>query len=404
MKRPSRKFTLAGNGLLIIVILAVYCLGALGRPLPALQPVTANLQLKNPTASAALKWPAVGQAAVGINPSGVLALHGEQTAIPIASTAKVLTALMVLKQRPLAAHQSGPKITLTSADVKIYHQYVAGDGSVSAVTAGETLTEYQMLQAILLPSANNIADSLAIWAFGSLPAYANFANGYIRQLGLTHTHVGSDASGYDPTTVSTAHDLVLLGEAAMQEPALAEIVGQTSADLPVAGKIQNVNGLLGTDGIIGVKTGNTEQAGGVFLAAKQATIAGKKLILIAAVVGSNSLYDAMVGSLPLLASAQENFSAAEILPAKTVVGSYKLPWGGTVTAVSDKPLATLAWNGSMIPSEIKLKAINPSTKPGQIVGAVQLPQSPVSAAQTVSASLSEAISQPSVTWRLRHPI
>lgn len=403
MSKTFNKLSGAVKLISLIVTLAVYSGWALLRPIDPIQPTAVSLDLVNKTKLSNLSWPAKGQAAVGITPSGVLATHGEQTPVPIASTAKVLTALAVLKKRPLKLGQAGPNIPITQSDVKIYNNYVAGDGSVTAVQAGEILTEYQMLQAVLLPSANNIADSLAIWAFGSLDGYAAFANGYIRQLGLTNTHVGLDASGYDPTTVSTAHDLVLLGEAAMQEPVLAQIVGQATADLPVAGKIRNVNGLLGSYGIVGIKTGNTDYAGGVFLAAQSIVVGNKKLTLVSAVAGSDNLFDSMVTSLPLLDSAKNNFTESTILKQGTTVGTYTTKWNAKVFAKTTGDLRTTAWGQSKIPSEVILKAADVGAVAGSNIGAVLVSQSPVGTGDSVAVVLDSNIPGPSKTWRLTHP-
>ena len=389
----------------VIVLLAVgYSAWALVRPLPLIVPRVVALPPVTAGVSNSLAWPSQGQAAVGINPSGVLALHGDEQPVPIASTAKVLTALMVLKKHPLALRQSGPKILITADDVRLYDNYLASNGSVTAVADGETLTQYQMLQAILLPSANNIADSLAIWAFGSLTNYASFANNYSRQLGLTHTHVGSDASGFDPSTVSTAHDLVLIGEAAMQDPVLAEIVGQSSASVPVAGTIQNVNGLLGTNGIVGVKTGNTDQAGGVFLAAQQAIISGKSLVLISAVVGTPTLFDAMKSSLPLLDSAQHNFTRTHLVTAHTTIGSYAAPWGSTTTAITAGSIASVVWNGSTVTPIVDLQTLSVPAKAQTMTGTLRLPQSTFGPALTASVVTTTALGRPSWLWRLTHPV
>ena len=400
-KRSVRKKPLLS--LFLVLIIGVYCCYALVRPIAPIHPMAANLHLQSGTISNQLVWPSQGQAALGINPSGVLATNGVQTAVPIASTAKVLTALCVLHKKPLAAHQMGPNITLNDADVALYSNYVAENGSVTPVQSGEVLSEYQMLQAILLPSANNVADSLAIWAFGSLDNYAAYANNYVRQLGLTHTHVGTDASGYSASTVSTAHDLVLIGEAAMQEPALADIVGQTSADLPVAGTVKNVNALIGVNNIVGVKTGNTDEAGGVFLAAKQATISGHKLVIVSAVVGTRTLGEALVGSLPLLSSAEKNFATTEILPTKAIVGRYPLRWAPSTSAVIPSPLTALMWRGASVPTEVRLQPVSLGSRAGTVVGQVHIPQSPVGPAQTVPVILASDIRGPSTTWRLLHP-
>jgi D-alanyl-D-alanine carboxypeptidase (penicillin-binding protein 5/6) len=390
--------------LITFILIGVYCLWALGRPLAPIEPVKSSLKLESMTVSNQLAWPSKGQAAVGTNPSGVLATFGEQKPVPTASVAKVFTALMVLKKRPIKLGETGPIINITEADVQSYRDYLAGDGSVIPVQVGEDLTQYQMLQAIMLPSANNVADSLAIWAFGSLENYTKFANDYIRQLGLTNTVIGSDASGYDASTVSTAHDLVLLGEAAMQEPVIAEIVGQPSAVLPVAGSVQNRNFLLGPDGLAGIKTGTTVAAGGVFLAAKQVTINGMPLTLVSAIVGAENTFNAQVESVPLLKSVQNNFAETKVLSKGSVVGHYKSQWGDTVTAVTTKPLSTLAWKGSMVPTNVEIDATSATAESGQVVGSVQVPRSPVSIAHKVPVALTGSFSQPSLAWRLTHPL
>ena len=176
----------------------------------------------------------------------------------MASEAKLITALAVLKKYPLALNQAGPAITLGPSDVAIYDKYQSENGSDLVVVNGEKLTEYQMLQAMLLPSADNIADSLAIWAFGSLTDYTVFANQYVKSQGLSETTVGSDASGFDPSSMTTAANLVNIGQLVMTNPVLASIVGQpTATGFPVVGTIKNVNLVLGKDNIIGIKTGNT---------------------------------------------------------------------------------------------------------------------------------------------------
>jgi len=243
--------------------------------------------------------------------SGVLATHGEQAARPTASTAKLITALTVLKKYPLRDGESGPTLTMSRSDIELLVKYTDLDGSeIGKVVVGEKLTEYQMLQAMMLPSANNMADSLAIWAFGSLQAYQEAANNYLAELGLHDTHVGTDASGLDPSTVSTAHDLVLIGEAAMQNPVLAEIAALPNVNgFPLVGTITNVNTLLGHEGIVGIKTGNSDEAGGVFVfAAKQTLPNGQTVTIVGVVQGLPSLADALQATPPLLRSITQNIN------------------------------------------------------------------------------------------------
>ena len=117
------------------------------------------------------------------------------------------------------------------------------------------MTERQALQALLLPSANNIAAVLARWDAGSADRFVARMNATARSLGMTHTRY-TDPSGYDDATVSTAADQVRIVDRAMRLPVFASIVATPSATLPVAGTVHNTNTLLGHDGFVGVKTGS----------------------------------------------------------------------------------------------------------------------------------------------------
>jgi serine-type D-Ala-D-Ala carboxypeptidase (penicillin-binding protein 5/6) len=94
-----------------------------------------------------------------------------------------------------------------------------------------------------------------------------------------------DASGLDPATTSTAADQVRLGISAMRVPALAAITGESTAALPVAGVVRNTNALLGQDGIVGLKTGSTQAAGGCLLVAAWQQVNGHNILIVAAAFG-----------------------------------------------------------------------------------------------------------------------
>ncbi len=391
--------------LLVVVLAAGYAAWTLKRPLPRLAPTRASSIIQAEAPAGALAWPAAGQSAVGIAGTQTLETSGAQTSKPTASTAKLITALSVLRQKPLAPGQQGPTITLTDRDVALFNSYNAQGGSVVQVVAGEQISEYQMLEAMLLPSANNMADSLAIWAFGSLDAYAAYANDYVSQLGLGSTHIGSDASGLSPTTTSSAHDLVKLGETAMQNPVLAQIVGQSTASgLPVVNTVKNVNFLLGTSNIVGVKTGNSDEAGGVFVGAARVTVNDKPVTIVTAVLDSPTLFTSMKDSLALIRSAQANFKPVTVVKAGAVVGSYNVPWGGSIPAVATQNLTLNAWGSSMVTSKTLLEGIPANSQAGRSVGSVTVQKSALNNQTSVTVKLQAAPSKPSAWWRLSHPL
>src|ERR671937_3001737 len=112
-------------------------------------------------------WPARGQAAFIRSGQSQIHASPNQHAAPIASLAKLMTAYLVLRNHPLAVGEDGPTITLTDADIADTDRRRGQRESVVSVAAGEQLTELQALQALLLPSANNIAAVLARWDAGS---------------------------------------------------------------------------------------------------------------------------------------------------------------------------------------------------------------------------------------------
>ena len=306
--RSSKRRKHRGSSLFVAAILLIggtgiylYQHSATGQSTaaPISQPQVGTIESDN------LPWPSYGEAAIGAEGYGTTA-HGEQAAVPTASVAKIMTALAVLKKESLGVGEQGPTITLTQQDVDIYNYYSAHDGSRVAVSVGENISEYQTLEAMLLPSGNNMADTLADWAFGSVETYSNYANSLAASYGLTNSDFTS-ASGFPPSTVSTAQDLVKLGEVALQNPVIAQIVAEQSADIPVVGSISNTNRLLGTDGIDGIKTGNSNQDEGVFMGSRTVKLPdGRTIQLVSVVMDASSLDEALSDTIPLLETAAQN--------------------------------------------------------------------------------------------------
>ncbi|HKU58783.1 MAG TPA: hypothetical protein VJP39_04185 [Gaiellaceae bacterium] len=229
-------------------------------------------------------WPAYGQAAFVQTGQSHVHAGPNQHPAAIASVAKVMTAYLVLHDHPLEPGEDGPTITLTDLDVADTDRRREREESVVSVVAGEQLTERQALQALLLPSANNIAAVLARWDAGSADRFVAQMNATARGLGMTHTRY-TDPSGYDDATVSTAADQVRIVEQAMRLPVFAHIVATPSATLPVVGTVSNTNALLGHDGFVGVKTGSDDAAGGCFAFRAIRWIHGKRTAITGVVLG-----------------------------------------------------------------------------------------------------------------------
>jgi D-alanyl-D-alanine carboxypeptidase (penicillin-binding protein 5/6) len=188
--------------------------------------------------------------------NGRLAASPNEQPAPIASLAKVMTAYLTLERYPLSGAQDGFTITVSEEQAQ-----VEGQGqSVVAVRAGEQLTERQLLEALLIPSANNIARMLAAEVADSEARFLAEMNAEARALGMDNT-IYTDPSGFDPNTVSTAADQLRVFHRAMRFSVFRQIVSMDSVTLPVAGTLTNYNPLI-AEGYAG-KTGSDSAAGGV---------------------------------------------------------------------------------------------------------------------------------------------
>jgi D-alanyl-D-alanine carboxypeptidase (penicillin-binding protein 5/6) len=224
-------------------------------------------------------WPNEGQAAYQLGKADPVASPSERP-VPIASVAKVMTAYLTVDGGSL----DDAFLTVTPRDVVDTARRRANDESVVPVVVGERLTRRQALQALLLPSANNIAVMIARRVSGSVRGFVASMNRAARAMGMRDTHY-TDPSGLDAATVSTASDQLRLAQAAMKKDELVEIVGSPWADLPVAGRVQNTDTLLGKAGFVGIKTGSHDAAGGCFMFRTYRLVDGNVTILTGVVLG-----------------------------------------------------------------------------------------------------------------------
>ena len=245
-------------------ILALYAAAGLGAATPVsagTSPLLGASALEQvvPGRAPSFAWPASGEGAVAVAGVGLVAASPDQRRVPIASLTKMMTTLIILRDHPLAPGQAGPTFTISLQDVEEWEREARAGDSVVEVKAGEVLTEYQALEALLIPSADNIADRLALWDAGSLRAFVAKMNALTRTFKLGATHY-ADPSGLDPRSASTASDQAYLAAQLMAYPVVRAIVRRRRINLPVVGILPNRNPALEVDGVIGVKGGYTSQA------------------------------------------------------------------------------------------------------------------------------------------------
>lgn len=209
---------------------------------------------------APLAWPSVGSAALDIPSLGVREGYHDQV-VPIASLTKMMTVYVALQHLPLGLDETGPCHVVTSDDVATYEAMVDLDESSVEVSVGEQLCESDLLNGVLVHSSGNYAVMLANMVAGTNDAFISLMNQEAVTLGLSGTHY-DDVTGFSSESVSTALDQARLAVLLMKSPLVRSIVVQPSVTLPLAGTVSSYTPFVGTDSVIGVKSGRTAEAGG----------------------------------------------------------------------------------------------------------------------------------------------
>lgn len=395
---PVRKKTKAPRfvgWIAVFVLLATSGLAVtkIMQPIAPIEATAMVLQQSTNTGTS-LHWPLESQSAIGDIQRGVLDEKPGAKPLPTASTAKLITALVVLEQKPLGLKEKGPQIVMSDEDMQRYKVYYDNDGSTAVIEKGQALTQYELLQGTLIMSSNNYADSLAVWAFGSLEKYREAAQQYVQKIGAEHTTIGSDASGYAPDTVSTAHDLVLVGIEAYKHPVLREIMAQKSVTLPLNQLRNNTNWLIGESGVVGGKTGNSDQAGGVFVGIGQTLVDGQEQVMVAVVQGEKTPYGAIEQTERLLNEAYPLYKTTLVFKRGSTIATYSTPWGETYDAVTQSDLTAMAWNNHPPRTTLHTFSLTVPVTKQAVVGNLQI------SGKNYPLKLTRDASAPTWLWRL----
>lgn len=403
--RRGRAATIGGAGAGVVAVLLGAGVGVqLSRPVPRPRvQQTLPRTYTVPGHPTGLPWPRVGQAALYLDGFGWLGSTAPEPAVPIASVTKVMTALVVLRDHPLQVGESGPSVTVSVADAQLYRSEGAAGDSVVPVVAGESLTELQLLEGLLVPSGDNLAVLLADWVSGSESAFVTRMNRLADSLGLAQTHF-ADSSGLDPASVSSARNLVTLARFAMRSPVFAAVVAMPGVDLPVVGGVRNYNRLLGSDGVVGVKTGWTSSAGGCLLVVQRRWLLGRRRELVAAVLGqpggSLSALVGAAGAASSLLSAGGSELRRVRLPAQgNAVGVVRPAWAAGIPVKVESPLELVAPAGSRLGVQLRLGAVRPPLRRGARVGTLWLRRT-LGTRVRARAILARRLPAPSLWWRL----
>ena len=176
----------------------------------------------------------------------------EYNRVKMASTTKIMTATVIIENCDL------------SQTVTVSKKAAGTGGSRLGLKTGDKITIRDLLYGLLLCSGNDAAISLAETAAGSVQEFSNMMNNKAKELGLNNSHFESPHGLDSDNHYTTAYELALLADYALQNSTFRNIVGTKNYTITINGypkNITNTNELLGSlDGVYGVKTGFTNGA------------------------------------------------------------------------------------------------------------------------------------------------
>ncbi|WP_378145714.1 D-alanyl-D-alanine carboxypeptidase family protein [Cnuibacter sp. UC19_7] len=388
-------------GAVLILAVGVYGPATLVGPLP-----TAEASTVDPSAEVAPAglptMPTEGASAViGADSTAPLAAAGLTEAVPLGGTVKVITALVVLDAKPLAAGDQGPAITISREDYDGFLGYITESSRAVPMITGEQWSQRDVLTAMLLGSSNAHSDVLARWAFGSIDGYLAAAQSWLTEKGLSSVQL-VDATGLDEGDVGTASDLARISALAFADPAIAELMALPDATVSGNRRVQNLAVHAADLGMRGLSLSYTDQAGLCFLFALDVTPAdGDQVTLYGAFLREPD-WDTLDADLEALStSATATLTKTAIVTKGQTFAVYTTPWGETAHAVAMGTESRMLWTTAPLTYTVDVQPLT-SGSAGQQVGTVSVdtPDGTI----TVLLQLDARLAEPGPLWRLTHPI
>jgi D-alanyl-D-alanine carboxypeptidase (penicillin-binding protein 5/6) len=292
----------------------------------------------------------------------VLYEQNADTPMPMASTTKIMTALLLCEHLPETAIITASAYAAKTPESSLH------------LKAGEQITAHDLLRAILMRSANDGCVACAEQIAGSEAAFVDLMNQRAVQLGATHTHFANTNGLPNKDHYTSARDLALIAQAALREPRINEVVKtrkcviQRSIDKQDV-HLRNHSHFLGAfPGADGVKTGWTVAAGHCYVGS--ATWNGWRLISV--VLHSPSY---VRETADLMKFGFYNYEAHTVARLGDAVGQCTVN-GGVKPDVSvsvGQPVQVIAPRGvsPVITHKMVIKNVEAPVKPGQMVGTYQ---------------------------------
>ncbi len=301
----------------------------------------------------------------------VLLSHNAESPLPMASTTKVMTALLALENGDLDAPVTCSRTAFGVPGTSIY------------LAEGETLTLREMLYGLMMASGNDAATAIAEHIGGTVADFCTMMTARAAELGCKNTVFltphGLPCEGH----YTTAHDLALIARKAMSHPEFREIVGTSRATIPWEGRtydrvLNNKNKLLTTyEGATGIKTGYTKKAGRCLVFGAQRE--GMEIIGVVL-----NCWEWFEEAARLMDTAFERYEAITMLTAGDIAGTIPVTHanGAAVDAVLSADLTGVVAKGSLPQVEIDLPdTVDAPVQQGQLLGTARLTEKGVTIAE-----------------------
>jgi D-alanyl-D-alanine carboxypeptidase (penicillin-binding protein 5/6) len=289
----------------------------------------------------------------------VLASSNASEEMPIASITKLMTVLLALQH-----HKLTDVVTVDPRAAAV------GESSID-LSPGEQLTVHDLVEGALIQSANDAADALALSISQDFPAFARLMNAKAQQLGLHDTHFvrpdGLDAPG----EYSTAADVTKLARILMRMPFVRDTVHMETATIAGGRTLHTWDDLLGVvPGIIGGKTGHTDEAGWCQVVAEREN----GVTVYVTMLGSPTRSIRNVGLESLLTWGIAQFRVVPEVQLGRVYATAAVPFGRKpLELVAAKPLQGVVRLGHPLTERVVAPtAVGLPVRAGQVLGRVEI--------------------------------
>lgn len=227
--------------------------------------------------------------------NSVLFGKNENSKKKMASTTKIMTATIIIE-----------KCNLTDT-IEISKKAAGTGGSRLGLKTGDKITVFDLLYGLMLRSGNDAAVALAEYAGGDINGFAELMNAKALELGLTNTHFETPHGLDSNEHYTTAYELALLSNYALNNPTFAKIVGTKNYTITINGSpkdLSNTNELLGNmEGVYGIKTGFTNGANRCLVTACKKN----NMDIICVVLGADTKKFRTIDSIKLINYVFNNF-------------------------------------------------------------------------------------------------